>query len=77
MDGGGIDHMAETYGVRQLMVDAGQVALSPDGSRLAVYQKSSKDSQVMTIDMDGTNLRILAVKGSYEEPFRLAGSQAP
>ena len=75
MDDGGIQYLRDTDGVRRLMVDGGQVALSPDGSRLAMYQK--KDSRVMTIDMDGTNLRILAVQDSYEEPFRLAGGQAP
>ena len=71
-DGGGMRLLLEV-GTRTEV----QMALSSDGSRLAAYERSPRSYRVMTIDMDGTNLRILAVQDSYDEPFRLARVQAP
>ena len=73
-DGGGMRLLLEV-GTRTEV----QMALSPNGARLAVYESSlwPWSYRVMTIDMDGTNLRILAVSDGYREPFRLAEVQAP
>ena len=58
-DGGGMRLLLEV-GTRTEV----QMALSPNGARLAVYESSlwPWSYRVMTIDMDGTNLRILAVQ---------------